>query len=57
MQNSKNSKIFEHIYLSKGKLRKKDILDLAKLGINERDIKNYSWNCKSVRVINDKDKE
>jgi hypothetical protein len=54
MQNSKDSKIFEHLYLSKGKLRKKDLLDLAKLGINEKDIRNYSWNCKSVRISKEK---
>ena len=49
MQRSKDSNFFVKQMDSRGKLRKKDILELSKLGISERDIKSYNWSCKSVK--------
>lgn len=54
MQRSNDSKVFEHIYLNKGRLRKGDILELGKLGITEADIRNYKYNCTSVKFVKEK---
>jgi len=48
MQNNKNSKMFDNLVLSKGKLSREDILDLSKINISVNDIKSYVRTCKTM---------